>query len=80
MVALTQKRLCAQYGWFSHGWSHMVMSRTMHALEYNTVQPLWHALYIFDSNKIGTKCGAIEEVNQAVKSGFELSWLSPVHA
>ena len=23
MVALTQKWFCAQYGWFSHGWSHI---------------------------------------------------------
>ena len=25
MVTLTQKRFCTQYGWFCHGWSHIIL-------------------------------------------------------
>ena len=38
---------------------------------------------VFDSNRTRTNCGAIEEVNQTVKSAFEQSWLmhlSPIEA
>ena len=38
---------------------------------------------VFDSIQTRTKRGAIEEVNQTIKIGFEQSWLmylSPVHA
>ena len=62
-------------------WHMLVTIHPLHYLVQSSTTMVFVALYslIYDNNQTRTKRKAIEEVNQTVKSVFELMYLSPVH-
>ena len=81
MVALTQKRSWAQYGWFCHGWSHLLLLLLLlyycywwktppESPDFNPIENLWHELkeYICREVKLKTKAELVDGIKEFWKT------------